>query len=374
MASDPSYVAQPAVGPKTEHSHDSVELAPIRAGEELDEPRLEAHLKAHVPDLHGKMHVLQFPGGHANLTYCVRFDDRELVVRRPPLGPIAPRSHDMGREYKVLSGLAGRFSAAPKVYHLCEDPSVMGSIFVVMERCRGTVVREVVPPDLDRHPDARRRMSWALIDTLAELHSVDYQDAGLSDLGRPEGFALRQVEGWKTRFDASKDVESPEFYAHYEWLLANLPASTQASLIHNDYKFDNTMFETGNPDRIVAVLDWDMCTLGDPLMDLGTLLGYWTEAGDKGERAGNRSLTVLPGFPTRAELAQRYADLRGIDVGTIAWYEAFAIWKIAVIVQQIYIRYVRGQTRDERFQHMGQRVRLLIQLARETAQRAERRG
>jgi aminoglycoside phosphotransferase (APT) family kinase protein len=345
------------------------ELAPVRTGEELDERVLEAYLKGHIPGLDGKIDVLQFPGGHANLTYQVRFGDRELVLRRPPLGPVAPRSHDMAREYRVLAALQGRFSAAPRVYLLCEDSSVIGATFVVMERCHGTVPRGSVPADLDALPNARQRMSWTLIDTLAELHSVDYEAAGLADLGRPEGFVARQVRGWKQRWDAAKNVDLAAFDRHYEWLMEHLPAESGGALVHNDYKFDNTMFERGNPDRIVAVLDWDMATLGDPLMDLGTLLGYWRDAGDAEERGATdgAAMTAQPGFPTRAQLADRYARRRGIDVASIAWYEAFAIWKIAVIIQQIYIRYLRGQTQDARFRMLGARVAALVELARSVA-------
>jgi len=364
VAPEPTSVDSDAPGPTSD-------VAPVRAGEEIDEAKLESYLREHVPDLRGPMQVLQFPGGHANLTYCVRFGERELVVRRPPLGPVAPRSHDMGREYRVLRGLEGHFAAAPRAYALCEDPSILGATFIVMQRCRGTVPRGEVPADLDRVPDARRRMSWALVDTLAAFHSVDYAAAGLAKLGNPEGFALRQVEGWKGRFDAAKHEELPEFYTHYEWLLDHLPEARQSSLVHNDYKFDNTMFETGNPDRIVAVLDWDMTTLGDPLIDLGTLLAYWVQSDDPGERAPGLALTAQPGFPTRAELAARYAERRGIAVETIDWYESFALWKIAVVIQQIYIRYVRGQTQDARFADMGPRVGYLVRLAREVARRSD---
>jgi aminoglycoside phosphotransferase (APT) family kinase protein len=346
------------------------ELAPTRAGEQFDEPTLDKYLRDRIPGLEGKMEVLQFPGGAANLTYQVTFGDREFVLRRPPLGPVAPRSHDMAREFKVLSGLEGRFAAAPKAYLLCEDPSVIGATFIVMQRCRGVVPRGSVPRELDDKPNGRMRMSWTLIDTLADLHSVDVKAAGLADLGKAEGFVARQVRGWKQRWDAAKDVEIPAFDRHYEWLMANLPAETSGGLVHNDFKFDNTMFESGNPDRIVAVLDWDMTTLGDPLMDLGTLLAYWVEPTDAAERGPMLAITAQPGFPTRVQLAERYAQRRGIDVSSIRWYEAFGMWKIAVIIQQIYIRYLRGQTQDERFKLFGERVQGLIRVAQQVANRA----
>ncbi len=345
------------------------EVAPIREGEEFDRVRVEAWLKEHVPGLEGKMEALQFPGGHANLTYLVRFGERELVVRRPPLGPVAPRSHDMAREYRVLSRLADHFSPAPRAYALCEDPSVMGAIFTVMERRTGVVVRGVFPPEFERHPDARRRMSEGLIETMAAFHDVDYAAIGLEDLGRPEGYVRRQVGGWYGRWERSKNRELPLFDQMHEWLLANLPASPGSSLVHNDLKFDNVMLDPEDPGRVVAVLDWDMTTLGDPLIDLGTLLGYWAQADDPPERGATAAITAQPGFPSREEITARYAERRGIDVRTIPWYEVFALWKTAVVLQQIYIRFVRGQTKDARFEMMGTRVPILVQLAAEVSKR-----
>lgn len=344
------------------------EVAEIRPGEEFDTARVESYLKAHIPGLEGPMQALQFPGGHANLTYLVRFGDREIVLRRPPLGPVAPGSHDMRREYRALAALAPVFPPAPRPYLLCEDESVMGAVFFAMERRRGVVVRHAVPPELDRHPQARRRISFALIDVMAGLHDVDYEAIGLGDLGRPEGFVERQVTGWKSRWDRAKNVELPIFDELYEWLVKNLPASGPATLVHNDLKFDNCMIDPDDPDRVSTVLDWDMTTLGDPLIDLGTLLGYWAEAGDPPERGATVAVTAQPGFPKREEIAARYAERRGVDLSRIGWYESFALWKTAVVLQQIYIRFVRGQTQDERFQMLGERVPILVRLAADVAQ------
>lgn len=346
------------------------DVAPIRAGEELDAPKLEAYLRERIPGLEGPMEVLQFPHGHANLTYLVRFGERELVVRRPPFGPVAPRSHDMAREYRVLSRLADHLPTAPRAFHLCEDPSIAGATFVVMERRRGLVIRGDVPPELDRHPEGRRRASFALVDAMTAFHDVDYAAIGLADLGRPEGFTERQVHGWKGRWDRAKERDDPGFDATYEWLVANLPEQPRASLVHNDLKFDNVMLDPDDPDRVVAILDWDMTTLGDPLIDLGTLLGYWVESGDPPERGATLAVTAQPGFPTRREIAARYAERREVDLAHIPWYEAFAIWKTAVVLQQIYIRFVRGQTDDARFAGMGERVGVLIRTAAEVAARA----
>ena len=346
------------------------EVAPIRPGEEFDEAAVEAFLKEQIPGLEGKMEALQFPGGHANLTYLVRFGDRELVVRRPPLGPVAPKSHDMAREYKVLSKLGGHYPQAPRAYAFCDDVSIMGSIFIVMERCRGIIIRSSIPPEIDKHPDGRRRASFALIGAMAAFHDLDYQKLGLADLGKPEGFVERQVHGWKGRWDRAKNVEIPLFEEMHTWLVDNLPSSSQSTLVHNDLKFDNVMIDPDDPDRITALLDWDMTTLGDPLIDLGTLLGYWAEADDPPERGAATAVTAQPGFPRRDELAQRYVELRGIDVASIPWYEAFAHWKTAVVLQQIYIRFVRGQTADARFEMLGTAVPMLIRMASEVAKRS----
>jgi aminoglycoside phosphotransferase (APT) family kinase protein len=339
------------------------EVAPIRPGEEFDQARVEIYLKERIPDLEGPMEVLQFPGGHANLTYLLRFGERELVLRRPPLGPVAPKSHDMAREYKVLKGIEGYFRPAPRAYHLCEDLSVIGAIFLIMERMRGVVIRFSVPPEIDQHPDGRLRASFALIDTMADLHDVDYVKVGLSDLGKPEGFVERQVHGWKGRWDRAKDKEIPLFEELYEYFARTIPESRSSSIVHNDLKFDNTMLDPDNPDRVVSILDWDMTTLGDPLMDLGTFLCYWAQADDPPERGATAAVTAQPGFPTRQQLAERYAERRKLDVGTIAWYEAFGLWKTAVVLQQIYIRYLRGQTQDARFGFLGPRVEMLIEIS-----------
>ncbi len=345
------------------------EVAPIRPGEELDEQRVEAYVRARIPDLEGPMKVLQFPGGHANLTYQLCFGDRELVLRRPPLGPVAPRSHDMAREYRVLRGLEGHFRPAPKAYALCEDASVIGATFLIMERMHGVVIRGTVPPELDRHPEARRRVSFALIDTMVDLHDVDYARAGLGDLGKPEGFVERQVHGWKGRWDRAKNTELSEFEELYSVLVRKLPRSQQSSLVHNDLKLDNMMVDPEDPDRVTSILDWDMATLGDPLIDLGTLLGYWAQADDPPERGATAAVTAQKGFPTRTEIAEHYARRRGVDLAEIAWYEAFALWKTAVVLQQIYIRFVRGQTHDERFKLLGDPVKILVDLATRVAER-----
>jgi aminoglycoside phosphotransferase (APT) family kinase protein len=311
------------------------ELAPVRAGEDQDWARAESFLRARIAGLEGSLEVLQFPGGHANLTYLLRFADRELVLRRPPFGPVAPGSHDMVREHKVLSRLWEHFGPAPRAYLMCEDESVIGARFFVMERRRGVVVRTRIPEPMAHHPDVARRVS----------------------------FAARQLSGWKKRFDLAKDVEIPRFDEVHARLESTLPPAPRASLVHNDLKLDNCQFDPADPDRVAAIFDWDMTTLGDPLVDLGTLLGYWAQADDGADRSPTNALTNQPGFPTRRELAERYASRCDAPQEHIQWYEAFALWKTAVVLQQIYIRFVRGQTHDERFRAMGPRVPTLVDLA-----------
>jgi aminoglycoside phosphotransferase (APT) family kinase protein len=348
----------------------SAELAPVRSDEQMDWINLEAHLLANLDGLEGPMEVLQFPGGHANLTYLIRFSERELVVRRPPLGPVAPGAHDMAREFKVLSKLWRYCPFAPRAFLLCEDADVIGATFFAMERRTGVVARGGIPPEMAHHDDVERRLSFALVDAMAELHSVDPEEAGLSDLGRPIGFVARQVSGWKERWDLAKDVEVPVFEDVFARLEASLPESSRTSIVHNDIKLDNCQFDPTAPDRVKSIFDWDMATLGDPLIDLGTLLGYWAEPGDAVPRTVTNA-TDMERYPRRAEIAAHYAERTGVPLAKITWYEAFAIWKSAVVLQQIYIRYKRGQTKDERFAKLGSVVPLLSQLASDTLAKGE---
>jgi aminoglycoside phosphotransferase (APT) family kinase protein len=339
------------------------EVAPIRPGEEFDTARVEAWIRERMPELPGPMESLQFPGGHANLTYLLRFGDRELVLRRPPFGPVAPGSHDMVREYTVLSRLWQALSTAPRAYLLCEDESVLGATFFVMERREGVVVRTTIPDSMRHHEAVERRVSFALVDAMADFHDVDYAKVGLAELGKPDGFVARQVSGWKRRWDRAKNVELPLFEEVHRRLEEALPTSSSTSLVHNDLKLDNCQFDPADPDHVRSIFDWDMTTLGDPLIDLGTLLGYWAQGDDGDDRSPTNSLTNQPGFPGRRELAQRYVERRGVELDAIRWYEAFAIWKTAVVLQQIYIRWVKGQTSDARFEALGARVPELVTLA-----------
>jgi len=326
----------------------------IREGEGFDEAALAAYLKGRLEGADRPLEARQFGGGHANLTYLLRFgggeDLVEYVLRRPPLGPVAASAHDMHREYRALSALHRGFPLAPRAFLYCDDPSVIGATFFVMERRHGVVVRGAVPPEFGGGQDAQanRKLSQVVMDVLAEFHAVDPQAVGLADLGKPEGFLRRQVEGWAGRFERSKTREMPLAEELSRWLLETLPASPAPTLLHNDWRLDNMAVASDDPGRCVAVYDWDMCTLGDPLADLGTVLAAWADPGEAA--AGTQPMpTTLAGWLSRAEATARYGERSGRDVSTMPWYLVFGTFKLAVVLQQIYHRFHRGQTRDTRF-------------------------
>jgi len=349
------------------------DTAPVRPDEELDWKAVAEFLRGRLPEADGPLAVSQFPGGHSNLTYLLRFGEREYVLRRPPLGPVAPTAHDMTREYRVLSALWPVFPPAPRPYLLCEDPSVVGAPFYLMERRRGLVVRTTIPPEIGDDHDRRRRVSEAVVDTLAALHAVDWNAVGLAGLGRPAGFVERQVRGWAERYERAKTREIEAIRDLARWLAERIPPAPPPTLLHNDYKLDNVMLDAADPGRVVAVLDWEMATLGDPLIDLGLLLCYWADRADPpARRQSITQVTAEPGFLTRTDVLGRYAARTGRDVSRIAFYETFALYKVAVVVQQIYVRYHRGQTRDSRFATFEDRVVGLAEAALEVAERSER--
>lgn len=337
---------------------------PVRPSEQLDWDKLAAYLRREL-NVDGEMTVTQFPGGHSNLTYDLAFGDVELVLRRPPFGPVPPRAHDMARECRVLAAVHPHFPLAPKPLHLCEDASVIGSVFYVMERRRGIVVRT----EESFAPELRRRISANMIDTLAGLHAIDIAAHGLDSLGKPAGFVARQIRGWTERWHGSKtsDVPDMEWLAH--WLEERIPNDPpRATLVHGDYKLDNVMLALDDPSRLVGVFDWEMSALGDPLVDLGILLCYWVHA--VSDHDAIPSVTKNPGWFGRDEIIARYASASGADVGNIAIYEVFAVFKLAVVIQQIYARYARGQTDDPRFAPLGDRVLDLARIARKLAEAA----
>jgi len=367
--------------PETSPDHDT---APIRSGEELDLKALEEYLRRHLAELlpgspldSTALELEQFPGGHSNLTYLARLGGHEFVLRRPPFGPVAPTAHDMPREYRLLRAVHPLFQLAPQPYLLCEDSSVIGVPFYLMERRRGLVVRRDTPKEIGDNLDLRRRVGEGMVDTLARLHSVDIYSSGLVNVGKPVGFVTRQVKGWSERWQRSKTSELLEIDRVIEWLADRIPpepdraAGRPATLVHNDFKLDNTMLDPNDPARVVAVLDWEMCTVGDPLVDVGIFLCYWAMKDDPEARRESISpVTTERGWMTRQEVVERYAEKSGRDLSGIAFYEVFALFKTAVVLQQIYYRYVKGQTHDERFKNFDRRVSGLAQAAWDLAERS----
>ena len=332
----------------------------VRAGEELDLARLRPFLLEHFGHS-GPISVEQFPSGHSNLTYLVRMDDREVVLRRPPFGSKVRSAHDMGREYRVLSKLHTDYPLAPRALLYCDDLSILNAPFYLMEPIRGMIVRRDPPPGVPFPPETARRLSEAFLDSLARLHGLDYAAIGLGDLGKPQGYLERQVKGWIERYHNSKTQDLPEVERISTWLTERMPAGHETTLVHNDYKYDNVVLDPDDATNIVGVLDWEMCTLGDPLTDLGTTLAYWADPQDPEELREIRSApTTLPGTLTRAQLIERYAVATGRDTGDMSFYLTFARFKVAVIIQQIYYRYAQGLTQDARFAALPQRVHTLL--------------
>jgi aminoglycoside phosphotransferase (APT) family kinase protein len=338
----------------------SDQTAPVREGEALDVEKLSAYLAGALPEFAGTVDIEQFPGGHSNLTYCLRSGEREWVLRRPPFGSKVKSAHDMGREYTVLSHLHEAFGPAPRPVLHCEDLDVIGAPFYVMERVRGTIFRNAPPKGVRLSEDDARICCETLVDTLAELHAIDYRAVGLDSLRKSGQYTERQVTGWIKRYAGSQTDDIADVDATAKWLEARIPEDCGAVVVHNDFKFDNIVFDPDDLGRIVGVLDWEMATIGDPLMDLGTSLGYWTDGGDHGAlRAVTCFLTSLPGALTRQEVAVRYLEKTGREETDLLFYYVFALLKVAVIVQQIYYRYQQGLTKDPRFAAMIGMVKLL---------------
>ncbi|HDP25402.1 MAG TPA: phosphotransferase family protein [Deltaproteobacteria bacterium] len=339
----------------------------VRQGEELDLQIVESFLKDHIPGLTGKLVVEQFPSGYSNLTYLIKIGEKDIVLRRPPFGRKAKSAHDMGREYRILSALHPVFPYCPRPLIFSEDESVMGCPFFVMERINGIILRKDLPQGLVLSPSQMRALCERLVDVHYELHSVDYAAVGLEGFGKPEGYVKRQVEGWSDRYRGAWTPDSPTFEEVMTWLHGNMPPDCKRpSIVHNDFKFDNVVLNSDDPLKIIGVLDWEMATIGDPLMDLGNSLAYWVQADDPEEVQAMRMLaTNLPGALTRDELIRRYADNAGISIDSFDFYYCFGLFRLAVIAQQIYYRFYHGQTKDQRFKMLVFAVHILEKSARE---------
>ena len=350
----------------------------MRRSEQLNWEALSVYVRERLTNILGEgfdasapMTVEQFPGGHSNLTYLLRFGAQEFVMRRPPFGPVPKRAHDMAREYRILEVVHPVYNLAPRPFMLCEDASLIGSTFYVMERRRGLVVRTEEPPELADRPEERHRASRALIDALADLHLVDIDKHGLTSLGKPAGFVERQVRGWSERWHGSQTSELPQMDALADWLIERLPSDAQrATLVHGDFKLDNVMLDANDVGHLVGVFDWEMAAVGDPLIDLGILLAYWVHVATIAQRDAVSSVTNREGWFTRAEILERYHERTALNLANIAFYEVFAVFKLAVVLQQIFYRFHRGQTDDPRFARLDEQVKWLADVATTLAYRA----
>jgi aminoglycoside phosphotransferase (APT) family kinase protein len=344
---------------------DVSDVIPVREDESFDVATFGSWAAGQDDLPSGRPTVRQFSNGKANLTYLLTFPDgTELVLRRPPLGPVAEGSHDMSREYRVLSRLWQSFPLAPRALTICVDKSVIGSQFFVMERLPGVVVRDCVPEIFGggTNTEANRKLSEVVIDTLALLHSVDPASCDLDDLGHPDGFLARQVDGWARRWEAARDSPNQSADDVAGWLSSQIPESPAPTLIHNDWRLDNMAVSPDDPGKCDAVYDWDMATRGDPFADLGTLMATWYDEGEAPSSL-NPMPTSVPGWMSRDAALTRYADRSGRDLAEIDWYVVFGTWKLGVILQQIYIRWLRGQTSDDRFAVLGEGAAHLFDLA-----------
>lgn len=320
----------------------------VRKGDELDWASVGRWLRGSVPELTGPLNVLQFPHGRANLTYLIEIGGTRLVLRRPPFGKIAPGAHDMRREFKVLSRLWRAYDRAPRAYAFTDDHSVAGADCFVMEYRDGAVIRDVLPDEFRGEPDLGRRLMGGVVDAMADLHLVDPDECDLGDLGRPEGFVARQVSGWARRWELAAPPDADPAMAEVgERLARTMPRTQSDAIVHNDLKIDNCQFDPAEPDRVKSVFDWDMATLGDPLVDLGTLLNYVPDPSDPPELQGAVRYPPELELPNRAEVAARYAERTGTDVSGVTWYLAFAKWKTATVYQQLANRALAGDSRNE---------------------------
>jgi aminoglycoside phosphotransferase (APT) family kinase protein len=341
----------------------------VRVGENFDLAKVEQYLRDHIENIgEGSLQVRQFPSGASNLTYLLQIGNWEGVLRRSPLGPVPPKAHDMKRECGLLQHINPVFQLAPKPYLYCDDPTIIGAPFYVMERRKGIVIDQTFPAGITPTPELCKHISNTVIDTLVQIHAIDWHAAGLDTFGYPPGFLERQVKGWIERYHRAKTDEIPHVDTLSNWFMSHIPASPAPTLIHNDFKLNNMMLDESDLTRAVAVFDWEMTTIGDPLFDLASSLSYWATADDPEEmKTILPTVTSLPGFVSRETFMEIYAKKSSRDLSSMDFYMTFAYFKLAVIIQQIYVRWKRGQTQDERFGAFGDRVQMLIEYAAQLA-------
>ncbi len=349
------------------------EAGVVRKGEELDIAKVSEFLRGSIPGIKGDIEIRQFPGGFSNLTYLVKAGDYEMVLRRPPFGKKAKTAHDMSREYNILKALKPQFPCAPEVLLYSEDESVMGAPFYVMERIKGVILRKTVPEEIKLSPDKARQLCENLVSLHCSLHKVDYAAAGLENFGKPEGYIFRQVDGWSRRYIAAQTPDAPDFEKVMQWLHDKIQNdSPWPGVIHGDYKFDNVVLNQENPLEIIGVLDWEMATIGDPLMDLGSSLAYWVDRDDPENLQMIKQLcTTEDGMLTRNEIIKLYGEMSGISVENFDFYFCFGLFRLAVIAQQIYYRFYHGQTEDKRFAMLIHAVRILESTALNVIEKSE---
>ena len=349
------------------------ETIEVREDEDFDRAAAERYMRENIENLpEGELEVRQFPSGASNLTYLVKIGDWQGVLRRPPLGPVPPKAHDMERESKLLMKLHEAFPLAPRPYFFTDDDSIIGAQFYVMEQREGEIVDDEFPEHVEPTPELCRGMSRMVADTLVELHAVDWREAGLEELGKPEGFLERQVKGWISRYYDAKTEEIEEVEPLTDWIQEDIPESPPATIVHNDYKLNNLVLDPDDLTEVRAVLDWEMTTIGDPLFDLAVSLSYWVEADDSQElKEVLPTVTDMEGFFTRKEFIDYYAQKSGRDLSDMHWYMVFGYFKLAVILQQIYARWHNGQTKDERFANFNERVMNVITHAHDLAQKGD---
>ncbi len=322
----------------------------VRNGEELDDRAVGNWLIEHGEDISGPVEVTQYSGGASNWTYRLQYENADLILRRPPKGTKAKSAHDMSREYHVQRALAEYYPVVPEMVLLCQDESVIGCDFYVMKRIEGIIPRANLPKEINFDELQTRELCTNFIDKLIELHQVPYEGTDLEKLGKGDGYCQRQVDGWDSRYEKAKTINVPSFKYVRQWLKDHVPSDSKTCLIHNDWRFDNVILDPENPSKIIGVLDWEMATLGDPLMDLGSSLAYWVEESDNAIfKATRRQPTHLKGMFTRAEVVEYYLNKTGLKTDNWTFYEVFGIFRLAVIAQQIYYRYYHKQTNNPAF-------------------------
>ncbi len=334
----------------------------VREGEELDWQALDDYLQVTIPGLNGQPTVSQYPAGNSNLTYCLSYPDIDLVVRRPPFGSQVKSAHNMSREFRIMKGLRPVFGTVPEVLAYSKDDSIIGAEFYVMRRVEGQVAAgKVLPSEWGFSAADTRRFCIAFWSKLIELHQVDYVKAGLADFGQPQGYARRQVEGWNGRMQAAATADGETFEDVQQWLIQNLPVEEPAAaILHGDYRLDNVILDNDDPCKVIALLDWEICALGNPLMDLGNALAYWIEPGDPDYlQALMMQPSSVEGMLSRQEILELYAQKTSLDVSDFNFYYTYGLFRNTVILQQIYYRFYHGLTQDKRFGQFGSLVQAL---------------